>query len=186
MKLLIFSAPSGSGKSTIINYLMEQGLNLHFSVSATSRPPRGQEQNGVEYFFLTPEEFKQHIAANDFLEYEEVYKDRFYGTLKSQVDKQLANGENVVCDVDVLGGQNIKKNYGDKALSIFIQPPSIEVLRERLISRATDTPEVINDRIARAEFELSFSDKFDVVIVNDDLGTAQAEALKVVTAFLNE
>ena len=110
MKLLIFSAPSGSGKSTIINYLMEQGLNLHFSVSATSRPPRGQEQNGVEYFFLTPEEFKQHIAANDFLEYEEVYKDRFYGTLKSQVDKQLANGENVVCDVDVLGGQNIKKH----------------------------------------------------------------------------
>lgn len=186
MKLLIFSAPSGSGKSTIINYLMEQGLNLHFSVSATSRPPRGQEQNGVEYFFLTPEEFKQHIAANDFLEYEEVYKDRFYGTLKSQVDKQLANGENVVCDVDVLGGQSIKKHYGDKALSIFIQPPSIEVLRERLISRATDTPEVINDRIARAEFELSFSDKFDVVIVNDDLATAQAEALKVVTAFLNE
>ena len=186
MKLLIFSAPSGSGKSTIINYLMEQGLNLHFSVSATSRPPRGQEQNGVEYFFLTPEEFKQHIAANDFLEYEEVYKDRFYGTLKSQVDKQLANGENVVCDVDVLGGQNIKKHYGDKALSIFIQPPSIEVLRERLISRATDTPEVINDRIARAEYELSFSDKFDVVIVNDDLATAQAEALKVVTAFLNE
>lgn len=186
MKLLIFSAPSGSGKSTIINYLMEQGLNLHFSVSATSRPPRGQEQNGVEYFFLTPEEFKQHIATNDFLEYEEVYKDRFYGTLKSQVDKQLANGENVVCDVDVLGGQNIKKHYGDKALSIFIQPPSIEVLRERLISRATDTPEVINDRIARAEFELSFSDKFDVVIVNDDLATAQAEALKVVTAFLNE
>lgn len=186
MKLLIFSAPSGSGKSTIINYLMEQGLNLHFSVSATSRPPRGQEQNGVEYFFLTPEEFKQHIAANDFLEYEEVYKDRFYGTLKSQVDKQLANGENVVCDVDVLGGQNIKKHYGDKALSIFIQPPSIEVLRERLIGRATDTPEVINDRIARAEFELSFSDKFDVVIVNDDLATSQAEALKVVTAFLNE
>ena len=186
MKLLIFSAPSGSGKSTIINYLMEQGLNLHFSVSATSRPPRGQEQNGVEYFFLTPEEFKQHIAANDFLEYEEVYKDRFYGTLKSQVDKQLANGENVVCDVDVLGGQNIKKHYGDKALSIFIQPPSIEVLRERLIGRATDTPEVINDRIARAEFELSFSDKFDVLIVNDDLATAQAEALKVVTAFLNE
>lgn len=186
MKLLIFSAPSGSGKSTIINYLMEQGLNLHFSVSATSRPPRGQEQNGVEYFFLTPEEFKQHIAANDFLEYEEVYKDRFYGTLKSQVDKQLANGENVVCDVDVLGGQNIKKHYGDKALSIFIQPPSIEILRERLIGRATDTPEVINDRIARAEFELSFSDKFDVVIVNDDLATAQTEALKVVTAFLNE
>lgn len=186
MKLLIFSAPSGSGKSTIINYLMKQGLNLHFSVSATSRPPRGQEQNGVEYFFLTPEEFKQHIAANDFLEYEEVYQDRYYGTLKSQVDKQLANGENVVCDVDVLGGQNIKKHYGDKALSIFIQPPSIEELRKRLVERGTDAPEVINDRIARAEFELSFADKFDVVIVNDDLATAQAAALKVVTDFLNK
>lgn len=186
MKILIFSAPSGSGKSTIINYLMEQGLNLHFSVSATSRPPRGQEKNGVEYFFLTPDEFKQHIAADDFLEYEEVYKDRFYGTLKSQVDKQLANGENVVCDVDVLGGQNIKKHYGDRALSIFIQPPSIGTLRERLVNRGTDSPEVINDRIARAEFELSFSEKFDVVIVNDDLATAQATALKVVTDFLKK
>lgn len=184
-KLLIFSAPSGSGKSTIINYLMEQGLNLHFSVSATSRPPRGQEQHGVEYFFLTPDEFRNRIERGDFLEYEEVYKDRYYGTLKEQVDSQLAKGENVVCDVDVLGGQNIKKVYGDRALSLFVQPPSIAALRARLEGRATDSAEVINDRIARAEFELSFASKFDVVVVNDDLATAEAEALSHVKAFLN-
>lgn len=185
-KIIIFSAPSGSGKSTIINYLMQQGLNLHFSVSATSRPPRGAEQNGVEYYFLTPEDFKQRIAQGEFLEYEEVYKDRFYGTLKSQVDAQLAKGENVVCDVDVLGGQNIKKHYGQRALSIFIQPPSIEVLRQRLEGRGTDSPEVINDRIARAEFELSFADKFDYAVVNDDLQQAQAEALALIQNFLKD
>lgn len=185
-KIIIFSAPSGSGKSTIINYLMQQGLNLHFSVSATSRPPRGAEQNGVEYYFLTPEDFKQRIAQGEFLEYEEVYKDRFYGTLKSQVDAQLAKGENVVCDVDVLGGQNIKKHYGQRALSIFIQPPSIEALRQRLEGRGTDSPEVINDRIARAEFELSFADKFDHVVVNDDLQQAQAEALALIQNFLKD
>lgn len=185
-KIIIFSAPSGSGKSTIINYLMQQGLNLHFSVSATSRPPRGAEQNGVEYYFLTPEDFKQRIAQGEFLEYEEVYKDRFYGTLKSQVDAQLAKGENVVCDVDVLGGQNIKKHYGQRALSLFIQPPSIEVLRQRLEGRGTDSPEVINDRIARAEFELSFADKFDHAVVNDDLQQAQAEALALIQNFLKD
>lgn len=185
-KIIIFSAPSGSGKSTIINYLMQQGLNLHFSVSATSRPPRGAEQNGVEYYFLTPEDFKQRIAQGEFLEYEEVYKDRFYGTLKSQVDAQLAKGENVVCDVDVLGGQNIKKHYGQRALSIFIQPPSIEALRQRLEGRGTDLPEVINDRIARAEFELSFADKFDYAVVNDDLQQAQAEALALIQNFLKD
>ena len=183
-KLLIFSAPSGSGKSTIINYLMEQGLNIHFSVSATSRPPRGAEQHGVEYFFLTPEEFKTHIANGDFLEYEEVYENRFYGTLKSEVDNQLARGENVVCDVDVLGGQNIKRAYGRRALSIFIQPPGIEALRQRLEGRGTDSPEVIENRIARAEFELSQASNFDVIIINDDLATAKAEALKIVTDFL--
>ncbi len=185
-KIIIFSAPSGSGKSTIINYLMQQGLNLHFSVLATSRPPRGAEQNGVEYYFLTPEDFKQRIAQGEFLEYEEVYKDRFYGTLKSQVDAQLAKGENVVCDVDVLGGQNIKKHYGQRALSLFIQPPSIEALRQRLEGRGTDSPEVINDRIARAEFELSFADKFDHVVVNDDLQQAQAEALALIQNFLKD
>lgn len=183
-KVIIFSAPSGSGKSTIINYLMQQQLNLHFSISATSRPPRGTEQHGVEYFFLSPQEFRERIANGEFLEYEEVYKDRFYGTLRSQIDAQLAKGENVVCDVDVLGGQNIKKHYGDRALSLFIQPPSIEALRQRLEGRGTDSAEVIADRIARAEFELSFAPKFDKVVVNDDLATAQQEALHIVRDFI--
>lgn len=183
-KVIIFSAPSGSGKSTIINYLMQQQLNLHFSISATSRPPRGTEQNGVEYFFLTPEEFRERIANGEFLEYEEVYKDRFYGTLRSQIDAQLAKGENVVCDVDVLGGQNIKKHYADRALSLFVQPPSIDTLRQRLEGRGTDSAEVIADRIARAEFELSFASKFDKVVINDDLATAQQEALRIVKDFL--
>ena len=183
-KLIIFSAPSGSGKSTIINYLLEQDLHLAFSISATSRPPRGQEQHGVEYFFLTPEEFKERIANNEFLEYEEVYKDRFYGTLKSQVENQLAAGQNVVFDVDVVGGCNIKQFYGNRALSVFIQPPSIEELRKRLEGRGTDAPEVIESRIAKAEYELSFAPKFDVVIVNDDLETAKAEALRVIREFL--
>lgn len=183
-KVIIFSAPSGSGKSTIINYLMQQQLNLHFSISATSRPPRGTEQHGVEYFFLSPQEFRERIANGEFLEYEEVYKDRFYGTLRSQIDAQLAKGENVVCDVDVLGGQNIKKHYGNRALSLFIQPPSIDALRQRLEGRGTDSAEVIADRIARAEFELSFAPKFDKVVVNDDLATAQQEALHIVKDFI--
>lgn len=184
-KLIIFSAPSGSGKSTIINYLLTQHLNLAFSISATSRPPRGAERNGVEYFFLSPEEFRQHIAAGDFLEYEEVYKDRFYGTLKSQVEKQLAAGQNVVFDVDVVGGCNIKRFYGDRALSIFIQPPSIEELRRRLEGRGTDAPEVIEARIAKAQYELSFAPKFDRIVVNDNLEEAKAETLSLITNFLS-
>lgn len=183
-KLIIFSAPSGSGKSTIINYLLTQNLNLAFSISATSRPPRGTERDGVEYFFLTPEEFRRRIADDEFLEYEEVYHDRFYGTLKAQVEKQLADGQNVVFDVDVVGGCNIKKFYGDRALSVFIQPPSVEELRRRLIGRGTDTPEVIEDRVAKSQYELSFAPKFDKVIVNDDLEKAKAEALEVITQFL--
>ena len=185
-KLIIFSAPSGSGKSTIINYLLQQQLNLAFSISATSRPPRGTEQNGVEYFFLSPEEFRQRIANDEFLEYEEVYQDRFYGTLKLQVEKQLNEGQNVIFDVDVVGGCNIKKFYGDRALSVFIQPPSIETLRQRLNGRGTDAPEVIESRIAKAEFELGYADKFDKIIVNDDLGTAQAEALSTISEFLKK
>ena len=185
-KLIIFSAPSGSGKSTIINYLMQQGLNLAFSISATSRPPRGTEQNGVEYFFLSPEEFRQRIANEEFLEYEEVYKDRYYGTLKAQVEKQLEAGQNVVFDVDVKGGCNIKKFYGDRALSIFIQPPSVEELRKRLTGRGTDSPEVIEDRIARAEYELSFAPKFDTIIINDNLEQAQADALAKLKDFLEK
>lgn len=184
-KLLIFSAPSGSGKSTIINWLMQHPeLHLAFSISCTSRAPRGTEQNGVEYFFLSPEEFRERIARGEFLEYEEVYHDRFYGTLKQQVENQLNEGENVVFDVDVKGGCNIKQFYGDRALSIFIQPPSVEELRRRLEGRATDAPEVINDRIARAEFELGFASRFDRVVVNDDLETAKAETLRIVKEFL--
>ena len=184
-KLIIFSAPSGSGKSTIINRLMQHPeLHLAFSISCTSRAPRGTEKNGVEYFFLSPEEFKQRIANDEFLEYEEGYTDRFYGTLKQQVETQAARGENVVFDVDVKGGCNIKQFYGDRALSIFIQPPSIEELRKRLTGRATDAPEVIEQRIARAEFELSFAPKFDRIVVNDDLDRAVEETLGIIKEFL--
>ncbi len=184
-KLIIFSAPSGSGKSTIINYLMQQGLGLTFSISATSRAPRGTEQHGVEYFFLSPEEFRQRIANNEFLEYEEVYPDRFYGTLKEQVERQLEAGQHVVFDVDVVGGCNIKEYYGHRALSIFIQPPSIEELRRRLEGRGTDTPEIIKQRIDKAEYELSFSPKFDKIVINDHLETAQAETLTLIKRFLS-
>ena len=183
-KLIIFSAPSGSGKSTIINYLLQQSLRLRFSISATSRAPRGTEKNGVEYYFLTPEAFKARIAKGDFLEYEEVYTDKFYGTLKSEVERILNEGDNVIFDVDVVGGCNIKRFYGDRALSVFIQPPSIEELRKRLVGRGTDTPEVIESRIAKAEYELSFADKFATVVINDDLETAKAKALQVIQAFL--
>ena len=187
-KLLIFSAPSGSGKSTIVNFLMQEHpeLNMHFSISCTTRATRGTEKNGVEYFFLTPEEFKAKIAEDAFVEYEEVYTDRFYGTLKSQVENQINNGENVVFDVDVKGGCNLKKIFGSEALSVFVQPPSVEELRRRLVGRATDAPEVIEQRLAKAEEELTYAPKFDVIIVNDDLATAKAEALKTIGDFLGK
>lgn len=185
-KLIIFSAPSGSGKSTIINYLLEQGLNLKFSISATSRAPRGEEKDGVEYYFLSPEDFRKRIAAGDFLEYEEVYTDKFYGTLKSEVERIFKEGNNVIFDVDVVGGCNIKKYYGNRALSVFIQPPSVEELRRRLVGRNTDSPEVIESRLAKAEYELGFAKQFDVVIVNDDLDKAKEEALRTVRNFLDK
>ncbi len=187
-KLIIFSAPSGSGKSTIVNFLMTQHpeLNLAFSISCTSRPPRGKERNGVEYFFITPEEFRRKIDAGEFLEHEEVYKDRFYGTLRSQVDSQLSKGENVVFDVDVKGGVNIKKAYGDRALSVFVQPPSLSELRRRLESRATDTEEAINNRLAKASYELTFAPKFDHIIVNDNLNKAEEETYQLVSKFLSK
>ena len=185
-KVIIFSAPSGSGKSTIIGRLMShKELNMAFSISCTSRQPRGTERNGVEYFFLMPGEFRQKIADGEFLEYEEVYKDRYYGTLKSQVERQLEAGDNVVLDVDVKGACNIKQFYGDRALALFIQPPSIEELRRRLEGRGTDAPEVIEDRLARASFELTFARKFDKVIVNDDLDRAVNEAFDAVKDFIN-
>lgn len=186
--LLIFSAPSGSGKSTLVQWLMQAHpeLRLTFSISCTSRPPRGTERDGVEYFFVSPEEFRRRIEGNEFLEYEEVYPDRFYGTLKAQVEKQLVAGQNVVFDVDVKGGVNIKRHYGDRALSLFIQPPSIDELRKRLEGRATDAPEVIEQRLAKAGYELTFAPKFDQVVVNDDLGRAKADTYRLVKAFLEK
>lgn len=187
-KLIIFSAPSGSGKSTLVNYLMNEHpeLQLAFSISCTSRAPRGKEKNGVEYFFLSPEEFKKKIANNEFLEYEEVYEDRFYGTLKSQVEVQSQAGQNVVFDVDVKGGVNIKKHYGSRALSVFILPPSVEELRNRLVGRATDAPEVIEQRLNKAEYELSFADIFDRIVINDDLEKAKVDVYNVIKQFLDE
>ncbi len=184
--MLIVSAPSGSGKSTIVNWLMKEHpeLRLYFSISCTSRAPRGEEKDGVEYFFLTPEAFKEKIANDEFLEYEEVYENRFYGTLKAQVERQREAGQNVVFDVDVKGGVNIKKHYGDDALSLFIQPPSVAELRKRLEHRGTDTPEAIEQRLAKAEYELTFASQFDQVVVNDDLETAKQETYRIVSEFL--
>ena len=186
--LIIFSAPSGSGKSTIVNWLMQEHpeLKLYFSISCTSRPPRGTEQDGVEYFFVTPEDFRKRIEKGEFLEYEEVYENRFYGTQKEQVERQRQAGQNVVFDVDVKGGINIKKYYGDEALSIFIQPPSVEELRRRLEGRGTDTPEAIDSRVAKASYELTFASQFDQIIVNDNLDEAKAATLKVVQEFLKD
>ncbi|MBR4130596.1 MAG: guanylate kinase [Bacteroidaceae bacterium] len=185
-RLIIVSAPSGSGKSTIVNFLMKEHpeFKLAFSVSATSRPPRGKEQDGVDYYFLSPEEFRSHIEKDDFLEYEEVYAGRFYGTLKSQVEEKLAAGMNVVFDVDVKGGINIKKYYGEDALSVFIQPPSIEVLRERLIRRNTDEMAQIEQRLAKAEYEMTFAPQFDKILINDDLSVAKQEAVALLNEFL--
>lgn len=185
-KLVIFSAPSGSGKSTLVNHLMSQpNANFAFSISCTSRAPRGEEQNGREYYFLTPEEFRKRIANDEFLEYEEVYADKFYGTLKSEVERLSDAGYTVLFDVDVKGGINIKKFYGDRALSIFVQPPSVEELSRRLHSRGTDSEEVIKVRLDKAAYELTFAPQFDRIIVNDDLDKAKAEVVKVVDDFIN-
>ena len=181
---MILSAPSGSGKSTIIRHLLQEGLPLEFSVSATSRPARGTEQHGVEYYFLSPEEFREKISQDLFLEYEEVYPDYFYGTLKSEVENKLEQGKNILFDVDVAGGLNLKKQYGDDALLVFIQPPSIEELQRRLEKRGTDSPEVIRDRIAKAAFELSLAQQYDTVIVNDDLNQAKNETLQTINNFI--
>ena len=185
-KLIIFSAPSGSGKSTIVQWLMKEHpeFNLAFSISATTRAPRGTEKNGVEYLFLSEDDFRKKIDNDEFLEYEEVYKGRFYGTLKSQVDTQTAKGENVVFDVDVKGGCNIKKFYGDRALSIFIQAPSVDELRRRLEGRGTDSEEAIKNRLAKASYEITFAPKFDYIVVNDNLEKAEKETYKLVKDFL--
>ncbi|MDP2338893.1 MAG: guanylate kinase [Bacteroidota bacterium] len=185
-KLIIFSAPSGAGKTTIVRHLLEQDLNLEFSISATSRGMRHTETDGKDYYFLTPEDFRNKIGNDEFLEWEEVYPGTFYGTLKSEVERIRSIGKNVIFDVDVVGGCNIKKYYGDEALSIFVQPPSIEELRNRLVSRSTDAPEVIEKRIAKAEYELTFASQFDRIIVNEHLETAFEEAEKCIREFINK
>ena len=185
-KLIIFSAPSGTGKSTIVRYLLKENLNLQFSISATSRAPRGKEKDGVEYYFLSPDEFKERIKKGHFLEYEEVYEDNFYGTLKSEVDRILATGKNVLFDVDFVGGLAIKEIYGDRALTIFVMPPSIEELRNRLESRGTDTPEVIQNRLDKATHEMSFAPQFDATIMNDDFDKAKRDTVKLIKEFIGK
>ncbi len=183
-KLIIFSAPSGTGKSTIVRYLIEKDLKLQFSISATSRLPRGEEKHGIEYYFLTPDEFRARIKKEHFVEYEEVYEDNFYGTLKSEVERILATGDNVVFDVDCVGGLAIKKIYGDRALAIFIMPPSIDELRNRLKKRGTDSPEVIQNRLDKATLEMSFADQFDAIIMNDNFDKAKRETVKLIREFI--
>lgn len=185
-KILIFSAPSGSGKSTIINHLIGLGLPLEFSVSATTRQPRGQETDGVEYYFLSVDEFRRRIEAGEFVEYEQVYQGCYYGTLRSEIDRIWAAEKHIVFDVDVVGGVNLKKLFGSTACSIFIQPPSVDELRRRLELRATDSPEKIAQRIAKAQMELSYAPQFDHIIVNDDLNQAFSEAETIVRKFLGE
>lgn len=184
-KVIIFSAPSGAGKSTIVNHILGLRNDLEFSISATSRAPRGQEQHGVEYYFFSADEFRQMIAEDKFVEYEEVYPGSFYGTLRSEVERIWAKGNAIVFDIDVQGGVNLKRIFGEQALSVFIQAPSVEILRERLIGRGTDTMEAIERRVAKAESEMEFAaGKFDYVLVNDDLTTALAEAENIVGDFL--
>lgn len=185
-KAVIFSAPSGSGKSTIVSHILKLHPELKFSVSAASRAPRGDEKNGVAYWFISADEFRKRIADNDFVEYEEVYPGSFYGTLKSEVERIWDNGDAIIFDVDVKGGVNLKKYFGDRALSVFIQAPSVEVLRQRLVSRATDSPEAIERRVAKAAEEMTYADKFDHIIVNDDLQKAYADAEKLVDDFLGK
>lgn len=183
-KLLIFSAPSGSGKTTLVKYIMSQIDTLSFSISATSRKIRSNEVNGKDYYFLSVEDFKKKIANNEFVEWEEVYKDRFYGSLKSEVERIRNKGLHVVFDVDVVGGVNIKKLYGDVALSIFVMPPSLDALKQRLLGRGTDNTDDIQTRLDKAEYELTYSNKFDVIIINDNLEQAKKESLEIVGNFI--
>ncbi|HAX93282.1 MAG TPA: guanylate kinase [Bacteroidales bacterium] len=184
-KLIIVSAPSGAGKTTIVRHILSLPIPVAFSVSATSRLPRSGELNGRDYYFLSPEEFKKKVEGNEFLEWEEVYHGTCYGTLKSEVDRIWQEGKSVIFDVDVVGGLNIKNIYGEKALAIFVQPPSVEALRSRLRGRSTETEEKINMRISKAEYELGFANRFDYVLVNDQLEIALDEAETIVRAFLS-
>jgi guanylate kinase len=184
-KLIIFSAPSGSGKSTIVNYLLKQGVPVEFSISACSRAPRGKEKHGEDYYFLSTEEFKAKVNADEFLEWEEVYPGRYYGTLRSEVSRIWSKGKQVIFDIDVVGGVNLKKQYGEKALSLFIKAPSVLILKERLEARNTEDEFNLNMRLAKVEEEMAYAKDFDIVIVNNDLKTAQQEAFQKVTEFIN-
>ena len=183
-KVLIFSAPSGSGKSTIVGHILGLHPEIEFSVSATSRAPRGEEKDGVEYFFYSADIFRLLVRDDKLVEYEEVYPDRFYGTLKAEVNRIWARGHVIIFDVDVKGGVNLKKYFGDQALSVFIQAPSVEVLRDRLVKRGTDSAEDIEKRVAKAAEEMTYAPKFDRILINDDLATAFAEAEDMVDHFL--
>lgn len=184
-KLIIFAAPSGSGKTTIVEYLLKQEeLNLAFSVSATSRPKRGKEKHGVNYYFMTTNEFKSHIKNDDFLEWEEVYRDNFYGTLKTEVERLWAEGKNVIFDIDVAGGLRIKRKYPNKTLAVFVKPPSVDELKIRLKKRSTESDDKINMRIAKASVELATAPQFDKVIKNYDLDKALKEAYELVANFV--
>jgi guanylate kinase len=184
-KLIIFSAPSGSGKSTIVNYLINQGMPVEFSISACSRAPRGEEKHGEHYYFLSPEEFKAKVNADEFLEWEEVYEGNFYGTLRSEVERIWAKGKHVIFDIDVIGGINLKNQFSDNALSVFIKAPSIAVLKKRLSERNTETQSQLDMRLNKAEKEMSYAKEFDLVIINDDLEIAQQEAFQKITDFIN-
>jgi guanylate kinase len=185
-KLVIISAPSGAGKTTIVKHLLDSGLNLSFSVSATTRPLRGNETDGIDYFLLTVEEFKKKIENDEFVEWEEVYKDIFYGTLKSELERIWANGQFVLFDVDVKGGIFLKDKFGTNAIAIFIMPPSIGELENRLIKRGTDSPEIVRIRVEKAKNELNLANQFDTVIVNHQLDKAKSEAVKIVSSFLED
>jgi guanylate kinase len=185
-KMVIISAPSGAGKSTMIKHLQEKGVKLEFSVSATTREPRGNEENGVEYYFLTASEFKRRIAKGDFVEWEEVYKNQYYGTLKSEIERIWANGNHVLFDVDVKGGINLKKIFGHNAISIFIMPPSVRELEKRLLRRGTDDPSWIRTRVAKAAQEMKLADEFDNIVINDNLEMAEKEVYDLVKGFLDK
>jgi guanylate kinase len=186
-KLLVFSAPSGSGKTTIVRHLLEQpDLNLEFSISATSREPRGEEVHGKDYYFISLEDFKKHIKAQDFLEWEEVYRDNFYGTLKSEIDRIWAQGKNVIFDIDVAGGLRIKSKFPGETLAVFVKPPSIDELKIRLKKRSTESEDKINMRIAKASVELATAPQFDKIIKNYDLDVAKEEAYELVKKFLQD
>jgi guanylate kinase len=185
-KLIVFSAPSGSGKTTLVHHLIRQeDLNLDFSISATSRKIRGKEINGKDYYFISLEEFKKHIEKNDFVEWEEVYRNNFYGTLKSEIDRIWANGKHVIFDIDVVGGLRIKEKYPEQTLAVFVQPPSIEEMELRLRKRKTDSEEKILERVQKAERELKFSGRFDTVLVNDDLEEAKKKTYQLVKNFID-